>query len=47
MKQYSQLRRLVLDLGPLLIFFAGFKFLGIFGATAVFMVAVVTALALD
>ena len=42
-----QLRRLALDLGPLLIFFAGFKFLGIFGATAVFMAAVVVALALD
>jgi intracellular septation protein len=48
MKQhYSQLRRLALDLGPLLIFFAGFKFLGIYGATAVFMVAVFAALALD
>lgn len=42
-----QLRRLALDLGPLLIFFAGFKYLGIFGATALFMVAVVVALALD
>jgi len=42
-----QIRRLALDLGPLLIFFAGFKFLGIFGATAVFMAAVVVALALD
>jgi intracellular septation protein len=39
-----QLRRLALDLGPLLIFFAGFKFLGIFGATAAFMVAVLVAL---
>jgi intracellular septation protein len=42
-----QIRRLALDLGPLLIFFAGFKFLGIFAATACFMVAVVVALALD
>jgi intracellular septation protein len=42
-----QLRRLVLDLGPLLIFFAGFKYLGIFGATAMFMAAIVAALALD
>ena len=42
-----QIRRLILDLGPLLIFFAGFKFLGIFGATAVFMVAVFVALGLD
>ena len=41
-----QIRRLALDLGPLLIFFAGFKYLGIFGATAVFMVAVLAALAI-
>ena len=39
-----QVRRLLLDLGPLLIFFAGFKYLGIFGATAAFMVAVLVAL---
>ena len=41
-----QVRRLALDLGPLLIFFAGFKYLGIFGATAVFMAAVLAALAI-
>jgi intracellular septation protein len=41
-----QIRRLALDLGPLLIFFAGFKYLGIFGATAAFMVAVLAALAI-
>ena len=41
-----QLRKLVLDLGPLLIFFAAFKYLGIFPATAVFMVAVLVALAI-
>lgn len=41
----SQLRRLALDLGPLLIFFAGFKYLGIFGATAAFMAAIGVALA--
>lgn len=41
-----QLRRLALDLGPLLIFFAGFKYLGIFGATAAFIVAVLVALGL-
>jgi len=40
----AQLRRLALDLGPLLIFFAAFKYLGIFGATAVFMAAVLAAL---
>jgi intracellular septation protein len=39
-----QLRRLALDLGPLLIFFAGFKYFGIFGATAVFIAAVLAAL---
>jgi intracellular septation protein len=43
----AQLRRLVLDLGPLLIFFAAFKFLGIFGATAAFIVAVLVALMLS
>ena len=39
-----QIRRLALDLGPLLIFFAAFKHLGIFGATAAFMAAVLAAL---
>ena len=41
-----QIRRMALDLGPLLIFFAGFKYLGIFGATAAFMAAVLAALAI-
>ena len=41
-----QLRKLALDLGPLLIFFAAFKYLGIFTATAIFMVAVLVALAI-
>jgi len=41
----SQFRRLLLDLGPLLVFFAGFKYLGIFGATAAFMAAVLGSLA--
>ena len=40
----QQLRKLALDLGPLLIFFAAFKYLGIFMATAAFMVAVLVAL---
>ena len=39
-----QLRKLALDLGPLLIFFAAFKYLGIFMATAAFLVAVLVAL---
>ncbi|HVV28587.1 MAG TPA: septation protein A [Rhizomicrobium sp.] len=42
----AQVRRLALDLGPLLIFFAAFKYLGIFGATAAFMAAVLVALVL-
>ena len=41
-----QVRRLALDLGPLLIFFAAFRYLGIFGATACFMVAIAVALGL-
>ena len=41
-----QVRRLALDLGPLLIFFAAFRYLGIFGATACFMVAIAAALGL-
>jgi intracellular septation protein len=41
-----QLLRLALDLGPLLIFFASFKYFGIFGATGAFMAAVLVALAI-
>jgi len=40
----GQFRRLALDLGPLIVFFAGFKYLGIFGATAAFMAAVLISL---
>lgn len=39
-----QLWRFVLDLGPLLVFFASFRFFGIFTATACFMAAVLVAL---
>ena len=39
-----QLRRLALDLGPLLVFFLGFQFFGIFVATAVFIPAILVAL---
>ncbi len=42
-----QLRRFALDLGPLFVFFIAYRFLGIYSATAVFMVAVLVALALD
>jgi intracellular septation protein len=41
-----QLRRLALDLGPLVLFFATFQYAGIFAATGIFMVAVLTSLAL-
>jgi len=41
-----QLRRMCLDLGPLLVFFVTFKFLGIFAATASVMIAAPTALAI-
>lgn len=39
-----QLWRFVLDLGPLLVFFAAFRFYGIFTATACFMAAILLAL---
>lgn len=42
----SPLIKLALDLGPLIVFFVGFRFLGIYGATAAFMAAVLLALAL-
>ena len=41
-----QLRRLALDLGPLLVFFFTFRILGLFPAIAAFMAAMVPALAL-
>lgn len=41
-----QIRRLFLDLGPLFLFFLTFQFAGIFAATAIFMLAVLAALAL-
>ena len=40
----SQWQRLVLDLGPLIAFFAAFRFFDIFVATACFMVAILVAL---
>ena len=39
--------KLALDIGPLLLFFAGNSRFGIFGATAVFMVAALVALAIS
>jgi len=41
----SPLIKLALDLGPLLVFFVAFRFLGIYGATAAFMAAILIALA--
>lgn len=40
----SQLVRLAMDLGPLLVFFGTFEFFGIFAATGAFMAAVLCAL---
>ena len=42
----APLIKLALDLGPLIVFFVSFQFLGIYGATAAFMVAVLVALAI-
>jgi intracellular septation protein len=42
----SPLIKLALDVGPIVLFFVSFQFLGIFGATAVFMVAIVATLAI-
>ena len=42
----SPLIKLALDLGPLIVFFATYFFLGIYAATAALMVAVVAALAI-
>ena len=42
----SQIRRLVLDLGPLSVFFLCYRFFGIFTATGCFMAAVLVALLL-
>ena len=45
--QLNPLLKLALDLGPLVLFFAANARLGIFAATAVFMIAVVAALAIS
>jgi intracellular septation protein len=44
---HISLIRLALDFGPLAVFFAAFKFFGIFAATAVFMVAALAAVAVE
>jgi intracellular septation protein len=41
----TQMRRLLLDLGPLVAFFIAFQFFGIYAATGTFMVLVVASLA--
>ncbi len=40
----AHLRRFALDLGPLGVFFGSYQFFGIYVATAIFMVAIITAL---
>lgn len=45
-RRLSQMQRLALDLGPLVIFFGVFEFRGIFAATATFMAAIIVALAM-
>lgn len=40
----AQLRRMALDLGPLIVFFAVFQFLGIYAATGAFMALVLVSL---
>jgi intracellular septation protein len=45
-KHNAHLKRLALDLGPLALFFGGYKFFGFFVATGIFMVAVLAALAI-
>ena len=42
-----QLRRLLMDLGPLILFFAIFQYAGIFVATGVFMIAILVSLAIS
>ncbi|HEX2590101.1 MAG TPA: septation protein A [Rhizomicrobium sp.] len=42
----AHLRRLALDLGPLIVFFATYQYLGIYAATGVFMVAIFLCLGL-
>ena len=46
MPQMNPLLKLVLDLGPLLVFFAGNSYFGIFIATGMFMAAVLVSLAI-
>ncbi len=46
-KPAPSLIALALNFGPLLLFFVAYQFVGIFSATAIFMVAMVVALALD
>ena len=41
-----QIRKLLLDMGPLFLFFGAFQYAGIFVATGIFMIAVLTSLAL-
>jgi intracellular septation protein len=42
----TQVRRLALDLGPLIVFFVTFQFFGIFAATGAFMAVIIATLAI-
>lgn len=46
-KASPALIKIALDFGPLLLFFVAYQFVGIYAATAIFMAAVLVALALD
>ena len=46
-KKPSPWRKLLLEMGPLIVFFATFKFAGIFVATGAFMIAMATAMSLS
>lgn len=41
-----QIRKLLLDMGPLFLFFAAFQYAGIYAATGIFMVAAVSSVAI-
>ena len=41
-----QIRKLLLDMGPLFLFFASFQYAGIYVATGIFMVAAVLSVAI-
>ena len=46
-KKPNQWRKMLLEMGPLVVFFATFKFAGIFVATGAFMIAMATAMSIS